>query len=223
MRFSMAPKSARAGANSLYGQMDLTGVISTLESHWVVLDAELSEIRKDFNSLKALTHKHGDFWSRPMAQLKKLRTQKENLLKEYAAAQPRVHAAARLRMRYSGLTRSRPCCAHTLTGLSSRWSSSTCTSSRAATCAQSFRASHRSSKPHQLSCSRSSPLRSSRRSWPTRRIRSAWPESLCNPASGTHGLLQAGRLTRSVVHSCLQMAREGVLPGSLHCMLRLMA
>ena len=102
MRFSMAPKSARAGANSLYGQMDLTGVISTLESHWVVLDAELSEIRKDFNSLKALTHKHGDFWSRPMAQLKKLRTQKENLLKEYAAAQPRVHAAARLRTRYSG-------------------------------------------------------------------------------------------------------------------------
>ena len=96
----MAPKSARAGANSLYGQMDLTGVISTLESHWVVLDAELSEIRKDFATLKALTHKHGDFWSRPMAQLKKLRTQKENLLKECAAARPRAFATARLETQF---------------------------------------------------------------------------------------------------------------------------
>ena len=65
------------GASSFYGQMDLTGVISTLESHWVVLDAELSEIRKDFAILKALTRKHGDFWSWPIAQLKKLCTQKE--------------------------------------------------------------------------------------------------------------------------------------------------
>lgn len=62
--------------------MDLTGVVSTLESHWVVLDAELSEVRKDFATLRALTRKHGEFWNRPMAQLKKLRVQKENLLKE---------------------------------------------------------------------------------------------------------------------------------------------
>ena len=62
--------------------VDLTGVISTLESHWVVLDAELSEIKKDFATLRALTNKHGEFWNRPMAQLKKLRVQKENLLKE---------------------------------------------------------------------------------------------------------------------------------------------
>ena len=69
-------------ASGIYADMDLTGVISTLESHWVVLDAEISEIRKDFATLRALTRKHGDFWSRSMAQLKKLRTQKENLLKE---------------------------------------------------------------------------------------------------------------------------------------------
>ena len=74
------PKPAKA--TGLYAEMDLTGVVSTLESHWVVLDAELSEIRKDFATLRALTRKHGDFWSRPMAQLKKVRTQKENLLKE---------------------------------------------------------------------------------------------------------------------------------------------
>ena len=58
------------------------GIVSTLESHWVVLDAELSEIRKDFATLRSLTRKHGEFWTRPMAQLKKLRIQKENLLKE---------------------------------------------------------------------------------------------------------------------------------------------
>ena len=73
-------------ATGLYASMDLTGVVSTLESHWVVLDAEQSEIREDFASLRSLTRKHGDFWSRPMAQLKKLRTQKENLLKECAPA-----------------------------------------------------------------------------------------------------------------------------------------
>lgn len=61
-------------------------MVSTLESHWVVLDAELSEIRKDFGTLRALTRKHGEFWMRPMAQLKKLRVQKENLLKEYVAS-----------------------------------------------------------------------------------------------------------------------------------------
>ena len=71
--------------------VDLTGVVSTLESHWVVLDAELSEIRKDFGTLRALTRKHGEFWTRPMAQLKKLRIQKENLLKECVlAAQLRI-------------------------------------------------------------------------------------------------------------------------------------
>jgi len=76
------PPKGTPRVSSLYADMDLTGVVSTLESHWVVLDAELSEIRKDFAVLRALTRKHGEFWMRPMAQLKKLRTQKENLLKE---------------------------------------------------------------------------------------------------------------------------------------------
>ena len=30
------------------------GIVSTLESHWVVLDAELSEIRKDFGALRTV-------------------------------------------------------------------------------------------------------------------------------------------------------------------------
>ncbi|KAL1514578.1 hypothetical protein AB1Y20_003672 [Prymnesium parvum] len=69
-------------SQGVYADMDLTGVISTLESHWVVLDAELAEIKKDFGTLRALTRKHGEFWNRSMAKLKKLRTQKETLLQE---------------------------------------------------------------------------------------------------------------------------------------------
>ena len=134
----MAPRSARA--SSLYAEMDLTGVVSTLESHWVVLDAELSEIRKDFATLKALTRKHGDFWSRPMAQLKKLRTQKENLLKEYA---PHTRASNSPRPLPGSNRGPRPPLTPLqiqtllfIAGSNSRWSSSTCTSSRAATCAR---------------------------------------------------------------------------------------
>ena len=62
--------------NSMYSSMDLVrspgertrlvsaisrreahlqvGIVSTLESHWVVLDAELSEIRKDFGALRTV-------------------------------------------------------------------------------------------------------------------------------------------------------------------------
>eukprot|EP00908_Phaeocystis_cordata_P023875 Transcript_633.p1 GENE.Transcript_633~~Transcript_633.p1 ORF type:complete len:134 (+),score=51.69 Transcript_633:80-481(+) len=65
-----------------YANMDLVGIVSTLESHWVVLDAELSEIRKDYAALRTLTRKYGEFWNRSLTQLKKVRTQKENLLKE---------------------------------------------------------------------------------------------------------------------------------------------
>ena len=84
---ALKPTPRRPG-QGIYSEMDLTGVVSTLESHWVVLDAELSEIKKDFATLRALTRKHGEFWNRSMAQLKKLRTQKENLLKECARAHP---------------------------------------------------------------------------------------------------------------------------------------
>ncbi len=69
-------------ASGLYADMDLTGVVGTLESHWVVLDAELSVIRADHAHLRSMTQKHGEFWNRSLAHLKKLRAQKENLLKE---------------------------------------------------------------------------------------------------------------------------------------------
>ena len=62
--------------------MPLTPVVNTLESHWVVLEAELSEIRKDTSSLRTLTRKYGDNWKGSLAQLKKLRAHKETLLKE---------------------------------------------------------------------------------------------------------------------------------------------
>ena len=74
----------KSHAKGEYASMDLTSVVGTLESHWVVLDAELAEIKKDIASLRSLTRKYGEFWNRSLAQLKKARTQKENLLKECA-------------------------------------------------------------------------------------------------------------------------------------------
>ena len=74
----------RKRQSSLYADMDLSGVVGTLESHWVVLDAEVTEIRKDYDTLCHFAAKHGDAWSRSMSHLKKLRIKKENLLKESA-------------------------------------------------------------------------------------------------------------------------------------------
>ena len=70
------------GAQGVYATMELTSVVSVLESHWVVLDAELSEIKKDYNSLRVLTRRHGEFWRGSMKQLNQLRVHKESLLKE---------------------------------------------------------------------------------------------------------------------------------------------
>lgn len=64
--------------------MDLSAVVSTLESHWVVLEAELAEIKKDYVTMRSFTRKYGEYWSRSLATLRKLRVEKENLLKEYA-------------------------------------------------------------------------------------------------------------------------------------------
>ena len=72
----------KSHAKGEYASMDLTSVVGTLESHWVVLDAELAEIKKDITSLRSLTRKYGEYWNRSLGTLKKLRVQKENLLKE---------------------------------------------------------------------------------------------------------------------------------------------
>ena len=72
----------KSHAKGEYASMDLTSVVGTLESHWVVLDAELAEIKKDIASLRSLTRKYGEYWNRSLGTLKKLRVQKENLLKE---------------------------------------------------------------------------------------------------------------------------------------------
>ena len=42
----------KSHAKGEYASMDLTSVVGTLESHWVVLDAELAEIKKDIASLR---------------------------------------------------------------------------------------------------------------------------------------------------------------------------
>ena len=47
----------KSHAKGEYASMDLTSVVGTLESHWVVLDAELAEIKKDIAAKKKLLEK----------------------------------------------------------------------------------------------------------------------------------------------------------------------
>ena len=63
----------KSHAKGEYASMDLTSVVGTLESHWVVLDAELAEIKKDIASLRSLTRKYGEYWNRSLGTLKKVR------------------------------------------------------------------------------------------------------------------------------------------------------
>uniref|UniRef100_A0A7S3RH43 Uncharacterized protein n=1 Tax=Strombidinopsis acuminata TaxID=141414 RepID=A0A7S3RH43_9SPIT len=74
--------SAKGRRQGPYAGMDLSAVVSTLESHWVVLEAELAEIKKDYVTMRSFTRKYGEYWSRSLATLRKLRVEKENLLKE---------------------------------------------------------------------------------------------------------------------------------------------
>ena len=65
-----------------YANMELVDVVKTLEAHWVVIDAELHEIKKDVNQLRAFSKKYGNAWTASLAHLKRLASQKEALLKE---------------------------------------------------------------------------------------------------------------------------------------------
>ena len=146
-----APQSSpRPDLQGTYAGMDLSGVLSTLESHWVVLEAELAEIRKDHSAMRTFTRKYGEgYWNRSLATLKKLRVEKETYLKEYVPAESgdtmgaatshaRAHAHAHAQVLRRGSCSS---LAPLLAGSSSRWSCSTCTSNRAATSVANSRSS----------------------------------------------------------------------------------
>ena len=50
----MSALTARRKTQGAYADMGLTPVVGILESHWVVLEAELSEIKKDTAALRML-------------------------------------------------------------------------------------------------------------------------------------------------------------------------
>jgi hypothetical protein len=89
-RTSAASQSRRIlhAPQGAFADMDLNGVVSLLESHWVVLEAELAEIHKDYAAMRAFTRKYGEYWNRSLATLKKMRMAKETQLKEYAPEMP---------------------------------------------------------------------------------------------------------------------------------------
>lgn len=160
MSAASQPRCTPHAPQGIYAGMDLTSVVSTLESHWVVLEAELAEIHKDYAAMRAFTRKYGEYWNRSLTTLKKMRMEKENQLKECVkqcacALQP--HAQ-------------RPC-PSCLAGSSSKWSSSTCIFSKAVTSATSSRRSRPPSRRSRTSWHRSCRLRSSHPSLPTLRIR----------------------------------------------------
>mmetsp|Transcript_31984 Transcript_31984/g.101959 ORF Transcript_31984/g.101959 Transcript_31984/m.101959 type:complete len:108 (-) Transcript_31984:105-428(-) len=61
---------------------DLLQVLSRLEAHWVVLEAELVEINKDILFCEQCLQKYGEHFSFPLHHLKELKKSKKHKMKE---------------------------------------------------------------------------------------------------------------------------------------------
>jgi hypothetical protein len=73
----------RDDAQGDFKNADLTTCLATLEAHYVVLEAELDELNRDIRLLRDYAKRYASdrLWDEPIAQLKKIRAQKEALLK----------------------------------------------------------------------------------------------------------------------------------------------
>mmetsp|Transcript_34837 Transcript_34837/g.84141 ORF Transcript_34837/g.84141 Transcript_34837/m.84141 type:complete len:126 (-) Transcript_34837:242-619(-) len=65
---------------------DLVNVLARLESHWVVLEAELVEINKDVTYCEQCVDKYGEYFSYPLQHLKELKRQKKGKMKDIIKA-----------------------------------------------------------------------------------------------------------------------------------------
>jgi len=61
---------------------DLVNVLSRLEAHWVVLEAELTEINKDITQCEQCVQKYGEYFTFPLQHLKDLKKAKKQKMKE---------------------------------------------------------------------------------------------------------------------------------------------
>eukprot|EP00762_Andalucia_godoyi_P007645 ANDGO_07937.mRNA.1 hypothetical protein len=64
---------------------DLVSVLSGLESHWAVLEAEIRELNADIANTEACLNKYGEIFRLPLQHLKQLKRAKKNAMKDIVA------------------------------------------------------------------------------------------------------------------------------------------
>lgn len=57
-------------SENIEAKSDLVNVLGQLESHWVVLEAEVVEVNKDIAYCEQCLHKYGDYFAHPLQNLK---------------------------------------------------------------------------------------------------------------------------------------------------------
>jgi len=61
---------------------DLVNVLSSLEAHWHVLEAEVVEINRDIEYCEQCLRKYGEWFNSPLQYLRELKRTKKNKMKE---------------------------------------------------------------------------------------------------------------------------------------------
>ena len=82
-RSKSAGRSRRASSRrdtSGSSQADLLSVVTTLEAHKAVYEAEIEEIEKDLSHLMRMTEQYGNFWEKALYSLKRLAANRRNLV-----------------------------------------------------------------------------------------------------------------------------------------------
>eukprot|EP00656_Telonema_subtile_P004856 TRINITY_DN12217_c0_g2_i1.p1 TRINITY_DN12217_c0_g2~~TRINITY_DN12217_c0_g2_i1.p1 ORF type:complete len:190 (+),score=46.68 TRINITY_DN12217_c0_g2_i1:33-572(+) len=77
-----ARKSVRRAPQVDNSGADLLSVVTTLEAHKAVYEAEIEEIEKDLRELLRMTELYGNFWEKPIYSLKRLGANRRNLIKD---------------------------------------------------------------------------------------------------------------------------------------------
>merc|ERR1711871_1032862 len=61
---------------------ELVSVLTSLEAHWTILEAELMEINRDMEQCEQCVRKYGDYFTPPLQYLKELKYMKKNKMKD---------------------------------------------------------------------------------------------------------------------------------------------
>lgn len=70
------------GVPSQDAKSDLVNVLSSLEAHWHVLEAEVVEINRDIDYCEQCLRKYGEWFNSPLQYLRELKRSKKNKMKE---------------------------------------------------------------------------------------------------------------------------------------------